>query len=88
MNIKPRENRIIVEKTKQENKTKSGILIPVDSSEDSFITAKVIAVGPGEKIKDIEIGDNVIFSNYSGKELKIDNKVYLLLDNENILCKL
>ncbi len=91
MKIKPIGDNVLIEPIKKENKTDSGILLPEDSQEKSE-QGKVIAVGPGKRVKDkiypldIKVGDRVIFTQYGPNEIKIDGKKYLIAKESDVLA--
>ena len=92
MQIKPLSNYIFVETFNEEKTTKSGIFIPA-SVEDKPIMGKVIAVGPGKTTDDgkliplnVKIGDKVLFTKYTPNEIKIDEKEYLVVREDDILA--
>ncbi|MDO9581226.1 MAG: co-chaperone GroES [Bacteroidales bacterium] len=92
MQIKPLSNYIFVETFNVENSTKSGIFIPA-SVEEKPIMGKVIAVGPGKTTDDgkliplnVKIGDKVLFTKYTPNEIKIDEKEYLAVREDDILA--
>jgi len=75
-----------------EEKTKSGLYVP-DTAKEKPQEGEVLAVGPGardekgERIPmDVKVGDRVIFSKYSGTEVKVDGEEYLILSENNILA--
>ncbi len=91
MKIRPLSNNIIIEQLKIEEK--GGILFPQTSDKERPQQGKVISVGPGKKnaqgvaIKmDIKKGDIVLFSKYGPHEVKVGDKEYLVLKEEDILC--
>lgn len=91
MKIRPLSNNIIIEQLKVEEK--GGILFPQISDKERPQQGKVISVGPGKKnaqgvaIKmDIKKGDIVLFSKYGPHEVKVGDKEYLVLKEEDILC--
>lgn len=93
MNIKPLSNNIILEQLKEEEKTKGGILLPQSAEKERPQQGKVVAVGPGKtnsqgKVIPMSIkkGDVVLFSKYGPHEIKVDNKEYLVLKEEDILA--
>jgi chaperonin GroES len=93
MNIKPILNNIIIEQLKGEEKTKGGILLPQSSEKERPQQGKVVAVGPGKtnsqgKVFPMSVnkGDIVLFSKYGPHEIKINNKEYLVLKEEDILA--
>ncbi len=90
MNIKPLGDRVVIKKVEVEEKTKSGIVLPSSAKEQPQI-AEVVAVGAGitedEKKKDeIKVGDRVIFSKYSGTEIKVDDVEYTIVKLADILA--
>ncbi len=91
--IKPLEDRILVEVLDAETKTASGLVIP-DTAKEKPQEGKVIAVGPGRFDEDgekripmdIKAGDTVVFSKYGGTEVSYDGKDYLLLSARDVLA--
>ncbi len=90
--IKPLADRVVVKAITQEEKTKGGIVLP-DTAKEKPIEGEVIAVGPGRVLDngtklspEIKAGDRVIFSKYSGTEVKIDGEEYLILRESDILA--
>jgi chaperonin GroES len=91
--IKPLEDRILVEVIDAETKTASGLVIP-DTAKEKPQEGKVLAVGPGRFDEDgekripmdIKTGDTVIFSKYGGTEVNYDGKDYLLLSARDVLA--
>ena len=91
MKIRPLQDRIIVKRVQEEEKTKGGIIIP-DSAKEKPIEGEVIAVGNGKVLEDgkvraldIKKGDRVLFGKYAGTEVKIENVEHLILREEDIL---
>ena len=68
-----------------EEKTSSGIIIP-DTAKEKPLTGKVIAVGPGKKDESMSVkkGDTVLYGQYSGTEIKIENEDYLIMKESDI----
>ncbi|MFA5524709.1 MAG: co-chaperone GroES [Tissierellales bacterium] len=90
MNIKPLGDRVVIKKVEVEEKTKSGIVLPGTAKEQPQI-AEVMAVGAGitgdEKKKDeLKVGDRVVFSKYSGTEIKVDDVEYTIVKLADILA--
>lgn len=91
INIKPLEDRVLVQINEAETTTASGLVIP-DSAKEKPQEATVIAVGPGRWADDKRIamdvkeGDTVVFSKYGGTELKYKGEEYLLLSQRDILA--
>ncbi|OGZ24110.1 MAG: co-chaperone GroES [Candidatus Nealsonbacteria bacterium RIFCSPLOWO2_01_FULL_43_32] len=93
MNIKPLSDHILIEPIKEEEKTKSGILLPETAEKEKPEQGQVIAVGPGKKDEtgkfiplEVKAGDKVLFTKYGPNEIKIDNKEYLIAREEDILA--
>lgn len=92
VNIKPLEDRVLVQIAEPETTTASGLVIP-DSAKEKPQEGTVVAAGPGrfgddnERIPmDVKEGDTVVFSKYGGTELKYDDVEYLLLNSRDILA--
>lgn len=89
--IKPLADRVLLKMEEEEEKTKSGIILSTTSKEKPQI-AKVIEVGPGEKVDGkleemyIKKGDRVIINNYSGSEVKYDGEEYKIVRQSDILA--
>ena len=91
MAIRPLHDRVLVQRVKEENKTKGGIIIP-DTAKEKPIEGKVIAVGNGKILEDgnvraleVKKGDRVLFGKYSGTEVKIEGEEHLILREDDIL---
>ncbi|MDD3249118.1 MAG: co-chaperone GroES [Smithella sp.] len=91
MKIRPLQDRIIVKRLEEEEKTKGGIIIP-DTAKEKPIEGKVTAVGKGKKTEDgklipldVKVGDKVLFSKYGGTDIKIDGVEYLIMREDDIL---
>ena len=91
MKIRPLQDRVIVKRVQEEEKTKGGIITP-DSAKEKPIEGKVIAAGNGKVLEDgkvrpldIKAGDRVLFSKYAGTELKLDGDEVLIMREEDIL---
>jgi len=91
MKIRPLQDRLIVKRVQEEEKTKGGIIIP-DSAKEKPIEGKVIAAGNGKVLEDgkvrpldIKAGDRVLFSKYAGTEIKLDGDEVLIMREEDIL---
>ncbi len=92
MKIKPLGDRVVVKVLEQEETTASGIVLP-DTAKEKPQQGKIMAVGTGklldsgEKIAlEVEVGQTVIFSKYSGTEVKIDGEEYLILSERDVLA--
>jgi len=91
MKIRPLNDRILVKRLEEEQKTKGGIIIP-DSAKEKPAEGEVVAVGAG-KANDkgdripvqVKAGDRVLFSKYGGSDVKIDGQEYLIMREDDIL---
>ncbi|OJH38300.1 co-chaperone GroES [Cystobacter ferrugineus] len=89
--IRPLQDRLIIKRVAEENKTKGGLFIP-DTAKEKPLEGKVIAVGNGKVLEDgkvramdIKAGDSILFSKYAGTEIKLDGEEYLILREEDVL---
>jgi chaperonin GroES len=87
LNIKPLADRVVIEPAPAETKTASGIIIP-DSAKEKPQEGIVVAVGNGKKDEPmtVVIGDKVLYGKYSGTELKLEGKDYLIMREADILA--
>ena len=92
MKVRPLNDRIIVKRLEEEDKTKGGIIIP-DSAKEKPVEGKVIAVGDGRINKEgkkipmeIKKGDRVLFAKYGGSEIKMDGEEYLMMKEDDVLA--
>ena len=91
MNIRPLQDRLVVKRLAEEEKTKGGIIIP-DTAKEKPIEGEVIAVGAGKVLEDgklrtldVKKGDRILFGKYSGTEIKLDGIEHLILREEEVL---
>ena len=91
MKIRPLQDRVIVRRIKEEDRTKGGLYIP-DTAKEKPAEGTVIAVGNGKILEDgsvrkldVKEGDRVLFGKYSGNEVKIDGDEHLILREDEIL---
>jgi chaperonin GroES len=91
MKIRPLQDRVIVRRVKEEEKTKGGLFIP-DTAKEKPIEGMVLAVGNGKVLEDgtvrkldVKEGDRVLFGKYSGTEVKIEGEDALILREDDIL---
>ncbi|MCJ7758602.1 MAG: co-chaperone GroES [Gillisia sp.] len=87
LNIKPLSDRVLIEPAAAETKTASGIYIP-ETAKEKPQKGKVVAVGKGTKDYEmtVKIGDEVLYGKYSGTELKLEGKDYLIMREDDILA--
>jgi len=91
MKIRPLQDRVIVKRLEEEEKTKGGIIIP-DTAKEKPQEGKVIAVGKGKvnddgKLTrlDVKVGDKILFGKYSGTEIKLNGEEHLIMREDDIL---
>ena len=92
LKLKPIGDRVIVQRLGSAEKTKSGLYLP-DAAQEKPQEGKVIAVGSGKTLKSgkvvplaVKTGDRIIFGKYSGSEIKVDDKEYVFLSEDEILA--
>jgi chaperonin GroES len=92
MKIRPLHDRILVERVEEGEVKKGGIIIP-DTAKEKPQEGKVIAAGNGQVTEDgkkipldVKAGDRILFGKYSGSEVKIEDKEYLILREEDVLA--
>ncbi len=87
MKIKPLADRVLIEPKVAETKTASGIYIP-DTVKEKPQQGKVVAVGSGKKDEPMElkVGDSVLYGKYSGTEISVDGKDYLMMRQSDVLA--
>ena len=91
MRIRPLQDRLVVSRIAEEEKTKGGIIIP-DTAKEKPVEGKVLAVGNGRVLEDgsvrkldVKVGDRVLFNKYGGTEVKIDGEELLILREDDVL---
>ena len=91
MKIRPLQDRVIVQRIEEEEKTKGGLIIP-DTAKEKPQEGKIVAVGKGKlneegKVTpmDVKVNDRVLFGKYSGTEINIDGEEHLIMREEDIL---
>jgi chaperonin GroES len=91
MKLKPLGDRVVLKRQEAEEKTQSGIILP-DSAKEKPQAAIVVAVGPGKqddgKVTAMQVseGDKVIYSKYSGTEVKFDDEEYVIVSQSDIIA--
>lgn len=87
MNLKPLDDRIVVKPNEAEQTTASGLVIP-DTAKEKQQKGLVIAVGDDEDLINVNVGEKVLFPKYTGTELTLDGKDYLVIDSSELLAVL
>lgn len=87
MKVKPLADRVLIEPTAAEEVTVSGIIIP-DSAKEKPLKGKVLAAGDGTKDEPMTVkaGDTVLYGKYAGTEIKLDDTIYLIMRQSDILA--
>jgi chaperonin GroES len=81
--IKPLADRVVAVREEVQTKTASGLYLP-DNAKEKPVVAKVVAVGPD--VKSLKIGDKIVYKEYSTTDLKINDKEYLIVKEEDVLA--
>ncbi len=91
MQVRPLQDRVLVERLEEERKTAGGIIIP-DNNKEKPAEGKVVSVGPGRLLEngsyrslEVKEGDKILFGKYSGTEVKVEGKDYLIMREDDIL---
>ena len=91
MNVRPLQDRLLVRRIQEQEKTKGGIIIP-DAAKERPLEGDVVAVGAGKRLEDgtlvaldVKAGDRVLFGKYSGTEIKVDGLDHIILREDEVL---
>jgi len=92
MNLRPLNDRVVVKRIEEEQKTAGGIIIP-DTAKEKPIQGEVVAVGNGKVMEDgsrrpldVKAGDRVLFGKYAGTDIKVEGEELLIMREDNILA--
>ncbi len=92
MQLKPLADRLVIKASESEEMTKGGLVLP-DTAKEKPVEGEVIAVGVGKLADDgkripmeVKVGDKVIFSKYSGTEVKLDGETFLVIGERDVLA--
>ncbi len=92
MKFRPLKDNVVVQVLKAREKTSGGLFLP-DTAKEKPQEAKVVAVGTGRRLKggevvslSVKVGDKILFSKYSGNEVKIEGEEYLIFSEKDILA--
>ena len=92
MQIRPLQDRVLIKRVAEEEKTKGGIIIP-DTAKEKPMQGKVIAAGNGKAKDDgkrvpldVKAGDHILFGKYSGQEIKLNGEEYLIMREDEVLA--
>ena len=90
MKFRPLQDRVLVRRVEQEEKTAGGIIIP-DTAQEKPMQGEVVAVGKGKRLEDgrleplgVKVGDKVIYGKWSGTEVKLDGVEHVILKEEDL----
>jgi chaperonin GroES len=91
MKLRPLQDRILVQRVEEEEKTKGGIIIP-DTAKEKPAEGKIVSVGKGKLDEngkriapEVKKGDRILFGKYSGTEVKVEGNEYLIMREEDVL---
>ena len=91
MKIRPLQDRILIQRIEEEEKTAGGIIIP-DTAQDKPTEGEIIAVGPGARSEDgrihpldVKVGDRVLFGKWSGTEVKLDGQELIIMNESDLM---
>ena len=91
MKIRPLQDRLLVRRVEEEEKSRGGIIIP-DSAKEKPIEGEIVAVGAGKVLEngkvralDVKAGDRILFGKYAGNEIQVDGVEHLILREDEIL---
>ena len=89
--IRPLQDRVLLKRVQEEQKTKGGIIIP-DTAKEKPVEGEVVAVGNGKVLDDgtvreltVKVGDRVLFGKFSGTEIKLEGEEHLIVREDDIL---
>lgn len=89
--LRPLHDRVLVERLEEETMTAGGIVIP-DSAKEKPMRGKIVAVGKGKiaddgsvRALDVKVGDTILFGKYSGTEIKLDGKEYMVMREDDLM---
>ncbi len=92
MKIRPLADKVLIQRLDAESVTSGGIVLP-ESAKEKPQRGKIVSVGEGKALKDgtvikvqVKKGEEVLFSSYSGTEIKIDDKEYMIMDESEIMA--
>ncbi len=87
LNVTPLGDRVLVDpEVKENSKTASGIILPDSANKEKPKQGKVVAVGQLEDVKDVKVGDTVLFSDYGYDEVKVNDNEYYIIQSKNLLA--
>ena len=91
MNFRPLQDRVLIRRIEQEEKTVGGIIIP-DTAKEKPMEGEVIAVGPGSRGDDgklhpldVKVGDRILFGKWSGTEIKIEGEELMIMKESDVM---
>jgi chaperonin GroES len=92
MKVKPIGDRVLIQPAEEREKTKGGILLP-DTAKEKPHEGKIVAVGEGKKTDEgkvipltLKVGDKVLYGRYSGTEVNVDEEIYIMVKEEEVMA--
>ncbi len=88
MSIRPLGDRVLVKPLKEEEVTKSGIVLPDTVDKEKKAEGEIVALGNGEKLTklNLSVGMKVLFKKWGGEEVKVNNEDHKILDHEDVVA--
>lgn len=90
--ITPLQDRLVVERAVEEEKSRGGIVIP-DTAKEKPVRGTIIAAGPGKQLESgqtqpmsVKVGDEILFGKYAGTEVKLDTKEYIVMREDDVMA--
>lgn len=90
--IIPLQDRIVVKRAAEEEKSKGGIVIP-DTAKEKPVKGTIVAIGPGKRLESgqiqslsLKVGDEILFGKYAGTEVKLDNEEYIVMREDDVMA--
>ena len=85
--LKPLKDRVVIQMVEQEEKTAGGLFLPTKAQEKlQFATVLVVSEFTEEKDRQVQVGDRVVFEKYTGTEVKLDGKEYIIVKEQDIIA--
>ncbi len=91
MKFRPLQDRVLIRRIEQEEKTSGGIIIP-DTAKEKPMEGEVVAAGPGDRSEDgkihpldVKVGDRVLFGKWSGTEIKLDDEDLMIMKESDLM---
>lgn len=84
--LKPLKDRVVIQMVEQEEKTAGGLFLPSAQEKLQFATVLAVSEFTEEKDRQVQVGDRVVFEKYTGTEVKLDGKEYIIVKEQDIIA--